>query len=90
MYSARLSSFACAPCSWPPFQPERLDTLLYSLVNEAKSNSSVNAELRRAGVVTWRGIMTKICTLPYAGRDELSLNAQMVRHAYVRDLHSLC
>ncbi|KDN41152.1 RAI1-domain-containing protein [Tilletiaria anomala UBC 951] len=58
--------------------PERLDALLTSLQHEASNDAAVDAQLRRAAIITWRGIVTKLCTALYADRDGFELNAQMV------------
>lgn len=63
----------------PHEQPEHLDSLLASLRRAAQQSPDFDAELRRANVITWRGIMTKLCTALYEERDGFTLNAQIVR-----------
>lgn len=68
--------------------PEHLDALVAALQHRTETASAevrdeVDQERRRAGVVTWRGIITKICTAyeqSAAARfaDPLDLNAMMV------------
>ena len=71
-----LRASLCAPLC---VQPEHLDSLLTSLRHAAQQSPDIDAELRRANVITWRGIMTKLCTALYEEGDGFSLNGQIVR-----------
>jgi len=56
-----------------PEERTRLDNLLRACLKKEASR-----ERKRANVITWRGIMTKIFTAPYEHRDSWSLNAMLV------------
>lgn len=55
---------------------EHLDSLLISLMKLSKSEK--NEQLGRANLITWRGMMTRLCTLLYEDRQGFEMNAMMV------------
>lgn len=84
-----------------PHIPDPLDSVLYTLMQRAKGApdrpavdgtpiipaQAVDSEILRMNVVTWRGIMTKLCTAwslqadgPPQFRQGFELNAMMVRN----------
>ncbi|WFD34386.1 decapping endonuclease targeting mRNA [Malassezia cuniculi] len=93
-----------------PHIPDPLDSVLYTIMERASgapSRASVNGvpivpaetvdnEILRMHVVTWRGIMTKLCTAwslqsdgPPQFREGFELNAMMVKY-YGRSFESYC
>ncbi|KAI0079591.1 RAI1-domain-containing protein, partial [Panus rudis PR-1116 ss-1] len=61
-----------------PEERGRIDSLLQAVsrIKEKMDSRGIdgNAWLRDIGVVSWRGVMTKILTAPYEERDEWELN----------------
>ncbi|UZJ55933.1 hypothetical protein CBS101457_005253 [Exobasidium rhododendri] len=58
---------------------EHLDSLLLTLMRLAKEDGGKGDEYRqRANLITWRGMMTKLCTLLYEDRQGFEMNAMMV------------
>lgn len=57
---------------------EHLDSLLISLLRVSQSKEKKNEQLSKANLITWRGMMTKLCTLLYEDRQGFEMNAMMV------------
>jgi RAT1-interacting protein len=55
---------------------EHLDSLLISLMKLSEKGNA--DQLQKANLVTWRGMMTKLCTLLYEDRQGFEMNAMMV------------
>lgn len=55
---------------------EHLDSLLLSLMRLEKAGKDEHR--RRANLITWRGMMTKLCTLLYEDRQGFDMNAMMI------------
>lgn len=60
---------------------EHLDSLLATLMHGAQvgGDPQADASRRQAHVITWRGMMTKLCTVLYEDRQGFEMNAMMVR-----------
>lgn len=57
---------------------EHLDALCYSLM-ELGRDEALDRARRRADVVTWRGMATRMCTALYEQRDGWEMNAMLVQ-----------
>ncbi|KLO11415.1 RAI1-domain-containing protein [Schizopora paradoxa] len=66
-----------------PEERGRLDGLLEACLHER-----VFPETRRANVISWRGVMTKILTAPYEDRDGWELNVMNVADALYFEEHT--
>lgn len=69
--------------------PDRLDALLEVLRSRADADAGAAAQLASNRLITFRGIMTKLCTMLYDDRDGFELNAQMVRYASASHCQSM-
>jgi len=57
---------------------EHLDSLLFALMKTGEKGSAADMVRRRADIITWRGMATKLCAALYEGRDGFQMNLQMV------------
>lgn len=64
---------------------EHLDSLLIALVR--LSSKGRDEERRKANLITWRGMMTKLCTLLYEDRQDFEMNAMMVGETLYLEEH---
>ncbi|KAF9533915.1 RAI1 like PD-XK nuclease-domain-containing protein [Crepidotus variabilis] len=56
----------------------RLDALLKAISKVKRNVEEQNGKLPEIGVVSWRGVMTKILTSPYENRDGWELNVMSI------------
>jgi RAT1-interacting protein len=57
---------------------EHLDGLLASLINLGSKDVDQDRHRAQADVITWRGMMTKMCTIMYEDRQGFEMNAMLV------------
>lgn len=64
---------------------EHLDSLLLSLMRLADKGR--DEQIRKANLITWRGMMTKLCTLLYEDRQGFAMNAMVVGNTLYLEEH---
>lgn len=67
---------------------EHLDSLLNSLMVLGQRNDDLDQSRRQAHVITWRGMMTRFCTLLYESRDSFEMNAMLIGETLYVEEHS--
>lgn len=67
--------------------PDRLDALLEVLRSRGDEDKNLAAQLEANQLLTFRGIMTKICTMLYDDREGFDFNAQLVCQSCIPHFH---